>query len=231
MLMRSVFILLTALLLISCTRPATFSRDISNVDYLAEVDPNFACEGVLQQLKAAKGVVSQIGDFTWREFAAIGVVLPPPGVCATGTTYLAERSSVPGGLSWMPLTEKLSFRATIDNIAGACDRCLVIAEQVCFSNKKLSSDERQELWYQLESSLTGAIYFVLSHKNTLVYQVFPETDSQFGRSSDDVRKKYGDKFKSRCDQYLALLAGLLYHLDKAKQMVSNLHGERDEVHR
>ncbi len=231
MLVRSVLAFLTILLLTGCVRLPMFSEGTSGVDHLRRDNPDFACKEVLQQLESARRMVAQIHNFTWTEFAAIGVVLPPPGVCATGTTYLAEKGSVPSGLGWMPLTEKLSFHATANNFAIVCDNCLSLAGKVCSSSKRLSPDEKQEHWCQLESALTGAMYLVSAHKDIIVHQVVPETESQFGRSSDGVRKKYGDKFKARCEQYLALLDGLLYHLESAKKAASIMSGEQNEVYR
>lgn len=221
---RTVFVLLVALLLIGCSSLATFSVGADGENHQSGAGPNFACEQVLQHLNMAKHMVSQIRGFNWAEFAAIGVVLPPPGICATGTTYLAEKDSVPSGLGWVPLTEKLAF-GTADNFAVVCDNCLALAKEVCSSGKKLSSDDEQELWCQLESALTGAIYSVSTHKNVVAYQIIPETESQFGRSSDDIREKYDGKFRARCDQYFALLDGLLHHLEEAKQSVLTLCGE------
>ncbi len=225
------FALLITLLLVGCISPATFLGGADVADHGSGTDLGFVCEEVLQHLKAAKQIVSQISSFTWAEFTTLGVVLPPPGVCATGTTYLAEKNSVPIGLGWMPLTDKLSFRATADNLAVVCDNCLSLAGKVCLADKGLPLDERQELWYQLDSALTGAVYLVSAHKDVVAHQVVPETESQFGRSSDDIRKKYGYKFKAWCDQYFILLDGLQYHLEKAKQTASIMSREQDEVYR
>lgn len=231
MLVRSVLALLTILLLAGCIRLPIFSEDAGVADRSDRASPGFACKEVLQQLESAKQTVSQIRNFTWEEFATIGVVLPPSGVCATGMTYLAEKSSVPSGLGWAPLTEKLSFQATADNFAVVCDNCLSLAGKVCPSSKRLSQDEKQELWRQLESALTGAVYLVSAHKDIVVHQVVPETESQFGRSSEYVKKKYGDKFKARCEQYFALLDSLLYHLERAREATLIMSGEQDEVYR
>lgn len=225
MAVRSVLVFLSVLLLTGCIRPATFFDGTDSVNCLSGANPDFACKEVLQQLELAKQAVSQIRNFAWAEFATIGVVLPPPGVCATGMTYLAEKGSVPNGLGWVPLTEKLSFHATADNFVVVCGNCVSLAGKVCSSGERLSPDEKRELWCQLESALTGAMYLVSTHKNIVAHQVVPETESQFGRSGDDIRKKYGDKFKARCGQYFALLDTLLYHLGRAREAASIMNGE------
>lgn len=227
----SIFALLAILLLTGCICPATFFEGADGVNRLSGANSDFVCKEVLRELESAKQIVTQIRDFTWAEFAAIGVVLPPPGICATGTTYLAEKGSVPSGLGWVPLTEKLSFQATANNFAVVCDNCFSLAAKVCSSSKRLSPDEKQELWYQLESALTGAMYLISAHKDVVAHQVIPETESQFGRSGDDVRKKYGSKFKAQCEQYFALLDSLLSHLETARKAASIVSGEQDEVYR
>lgn len=226
---RTVFAGLSVLLLSlsnGCISAAKFSEGTGNEGYPSGTGTGSVCEEVLRQLEVARQMVSQLQGFTWEEFTGIGVVLPPPGVCATGVTYLAEKGAVPSGLGWVPLTEKLCFQATADNFAVACDNCLALARQGCLSGEGASSDGDGGIWYRLESALTGATYLVSTHKNVVAYQIIPETRSQLERSSDAVRGKYGSKFETRCDQYLALLDTLVYHLEKAKQLVSVLNGEQ-----
>lgn len=231
MLLRSIFALLVVVSSIACTRTTIFSQAASGVDQHGEAGSSASCDDILQHLREAKQIISELSRFKWTELAAVGVVLPPPRVCATGTTYLAERNSVPEGLGWMPLTEKLSFFATAENFAVACNNSLSLAKRMCSSGTKLSLTERQELFNQLSSSLIGAAYLVLSHKSVVLYQVIPEIESEFKRSNEAIKQKYGGRFKTRCDEYLALLDSLQYHIEMAKQLISTLSGEQDAVHR
>jgi len=219
------------MLLSACSRATIFSGGASRADEQGEASFGAGCDSILQHTRAANQVIPELRNFTWTEFAALGVVLPPPGVCATGITYLAEKDSVPHGCNWIPLTEKVYFAAATENFAVACANCLSLAKEVCSSGGRLPPDQRQELFARLDSALTGAAYMVLSHESVVVHQVIPEIESEFGRSGEYVRQRYGDRFRSRCDEYLDLLHRLQYHLEMARELAVKLSGEQDAVYR
>lgn len=217
-----VFFLVT-MLYTSCARPAIFSGTTDNKDHVVDVFGfDNCCQEVIQHLKKAKDIISELSKFEWTEFAGVGVVLPPPGICATGVTYLAEKNSVPDDLRWVPLTQQLSFIPTAKNFAVSYDNYLSLAQQVCSANVELSLAERHELCYRLESALVSANYLVSGHKNVVTYQIIPEIEAQFSRSDERIREKYLSRFKTKCNGYFALLDSLLYHTGQAQQAVLRL---------
>ncbi len=216
---------LVAMLYTSCARPAIFPGTTDNKGRAVDVSGlDNCCQDLIQHLKRAKDITCELSKFEWTEFASVGVVLPPPGICATGVTYLAEKNSVPDGLRWVPLTQQLSFIHTAKNFAVSYNNYLSLAKRVCSAGGEISLAERRELCYQLESALVSANYLVSGHKDVVAYQVVPEIEAQFSRSDERIREKYLSRFKTKCSDYFALLDSLLYYTGQAQQVASILNG-------
>jgi hypothetical protein len=216
---------LVTMLYTSCARPAILPGTTDNEGHVVDVSGlDNCCQDLIQHLKRAKDITSELSKFEWTEFAGVGVVLPPPGICATGVTYLAEKNSVPDGLRWVPLTQQLSFVPTAKNFAVSYNNYLSLAQRVCSAGAELSLAERHELCDQLESALVSANYLVSGHKNVVAYQVVPEIEAQFSRSDERIREKYLGRFKTKCGDYFALLDSLLYYTGQAQQVASILSG-------
>ena len=178
-------------------------------------------EGHIQK---ARSIALELEDFTWKEFAAIGLEAPPSEVCMLGDRVTAEGSvDESSGFKWIALPEMLPRQESARPLVVYCDKCLEIAEQVRLTVPSDDSTMPQwlELCHQLQSSLAAAEHLASNYKNTNNY-VLTNISNSLSNSDTTIERKYLKKFQNKSAQYLGLLDEFAHHLQQARQVLSQL---------
>ncbi len=194
---------------------------LNRIEERKPADPYNAMKGYI---KEARGITLQLNDFTWNEFGAIGLEAPPSEVCKLGERVTAKGSSdESSGFKWIPLPEMLPRPESAGPLVLYCDMCLKMAEQIRLERPSDNSNAPQwlELCSQLQSTLKGAGHLATNYKNTNEY-VLTNIENSINNSDPTIKQKYLEKFKNKSAKYLSLLDDLIYNLQQAEQMLSQL---------
>ena len=172
----------------------------------------------------AHSIALELKDFTWNEFAAIGLEAPPSDICKLGEYVTTKESfNQSSGCKWLPLPEMLPRPESAGTLVIYCDICLEMAERVRLEKPSDDSNELQwlELCSQLQSTLKGAMHLATNYKNTNEY-VLTNIGDSINNSDPAIKQKHLEKFKNKSAKYLSLLEDLANNLEQAEQMLLQL---------
>jgi hypothetical protein len=210
---------------LACTRPAN------------QVEPElFArCDQMRINIERAQAIASQLQNFDWEEFAAIGILYPPAGICPVGNLPIVETDSVAKELAdrVVPLPEQLPLPKTAEIYSIQCASCLELATQLCSNNltgkspaSAMGSENITALWQQacsqLQSALQGAEYQAYRDKTIAADYTFPKLLAYFTASDEKVKRKYLDKFMARSDEYIKLHDEFIKNMQQAEETAIDL---------
>jgi hypothetical protein len=194
------------------------------------------CDEMKQYIEQAQAVASGLEDFNWNEFSDIGILCPPAGICPVGSLPIVEKKSVNGEAleRWISLVGRLPFPETAKTYSVQCARCFKLASEVCSNNpynesttrmpeaEELTLTQWQGLCSQLQSALQGAEYLAFRDKTIAAEYTFPQLFADFADSDEGVKQKYLDKFIAKSDKYIQLQGELIYNIQQAEQLASEL---------
>lgn len=203
----------------------------------SQPEPEFfnLCDRMLKNIEQAQAIASELQRLEWKEFAAIGILCPPGGICPVGNLPIVEKASVAKELAdrVVPLPERLPSPKTAETYSVQCDNCLKLATEVC-SNSPYSKSQSsaagsenvtaqwQQLCSQLQSALQGAEYLAFRDKTIAADYTFPQLFAYFTASEEKVKQKYLEKFVAESDEYIKLHDELIQNVQQAKQTAIEL---------
>jgi hypothetical protein len=188
-----------------------------------------------KNIEQAQAIASELEHFDWKEFAAIGILCPPGGICPVGNLPIVETNSVAKELTdrVVPLPERLPSPKTAETYSVQCASCLTLATELC-SNSPFAESQAgaagtenitaqwQQTCSQLQSALQGAEYLAFRDKTIAVDYTFPQLLAYFTASDEKVKQKYLNKFVARSDEYIKLHDELIKNVQQAKQTALDL---------
>ncbi|MCJ7515058.1 MAG: hypothetical protein MUO89_03680 [Dehalococcoidia bacterium] len=192
------------------------------------------CQKMQKNIEQARSIALDIQHFNWNEFAAIGILCPPQGVCPVGNLPIVEKDSVDKKLldRVVPLPEQLPTPKTAETYYVQCDNCLKLAAEVCSQSpynpragtagSENITAQWQQLCSQLLSALQGAEYLASRDKTIAADYTFPKLFAYFTASDENVKQKYLDKFTAKSDEYIKLHDELIHNVQQAKQTATDL---------
>jgi hypothetical protein len=194
------------------------------------------CEGMRKNIEQAQSIASELEHFNWSEFAAIGILCPPQGICPVGNLPIVEKASVAKELMdrVVPLPERLPSPKTAETYSVQCDSCLTLATEVCSHSpynqsqdsttgaEKFTLAQWQESCNQLQSALQGAEYLAFRDKTIAADYTFPQLLAYFTASEEKVKQKYLEKFTAKSDEYVRLHDELIHNVQQARQTAVDL---------
>jgi hypothetical protein len=193
------------------------------------------CDQMRKNIEQAQAIASELEHFDWKEFAAIGILCPPSGICPVGNLPIVEKASVPKELAdrVVPLPQRLPSPKTAETYSVQCASCLKLAIEVC-SNSPYNESQAsaagsenitaqwQQLCGQLQSALQGAKYLASRDKTIAADYTFPQLFAYFTASEEKVKQKYLEKFIAKSDEYIRLHDELIQNMQQAKQTALDL---------
>jgi len=187
------------------------------------------CHQMRKNIEQAQAIASELQYFDWKEFAAIGILCPPWGICPVGNLPIVEKTSVAKELMdrVVPLPERLPSPKTAETYSVQCASCLKLAGEVCLNNPYSESQasatgsenitaQWQQLCSQLQSALQGAEYLASRDKTIAADYTFPQLFAYFTASDEKVKQKYLEKFTAKSDEYIKLHDELIQNLKEAQ---------------
>jgi hypothetical protein len=212
--------------LAACAQPQLANQPQS--DYSSQ------CLKMQQNIEKARSIALDTQHFSWNEFAAIGVLYPPQGICPVKNLPIVEKDSVDKKLvdRVVPLPEGLPSSKTAETYYVQCDNCLKLAIKVCSQspynqNAGTAGSENitaqwQQSCSQLLSALQGAEYLAARDKSIAADYTFPKLIAYFTVSDENIKQKYLDKFTARSDEYIKLHDELIHNIQQAEQTATDL---------
>jgi len=194
---------------------------LKRIEERKPVDPYDALKGYIDK---AHSIALELEDFTWDEFAAIGLEAPPSEICKIGERVTTKESfNQSSGCKWIPLPEMLPRPESAGTLVLYCDMCLKMAERVRLERPLDDSNALQwlELCSQLQSTLKGAVHLAMNYKNTNEY-VLTNIGDSINNSDPALKQKHLEKFKNKSAKYLSFLEDLANNLEQAEQVLLQL---------
>jgi hypothetical protein len=197
-------------------------------------DSSSQCQKMQKNIEQARSIALDIQHFNWNEFAAIGVLYPPQGICPVGNLPIVEKDSVDKKLAdrIVPLPEGLPSSKTAETYYVQCDNCLKLAIKFCSQSPYNQSAgtagsenvtaQWQQLCSQLLSALQGAEYLASRDKSIAADYTFPKLFAYFTASDENIKQKYLDKFTAKSDEYIKLHDELIHNIQQAEQTATDL---------
>jgi hypothetical protein len=193
------------------------------------------CDQIRKNIEQAQVIASQLENFDWKEFAAIGILYPPSGICPVGNLPIVEKASVAKELAdrVVPLPERLPSPKTAETYSVQCASCLKLAGELC-SNSPYSklqasaagsenvTSQWQQLCSQLQSALQGAEYLASRDKTIAADYTFPQLVDYFSASEENVKQKYFERFTAKSDEYTRLHDEMIQNIKQAKKTALDL---------
>ncbi|HIE17269.1 MAG TPA: hypothetical protein EYP71_03640 [Dehalococcoidia bacterium] len=182
-----------------------------------------------RHIQKARSIALELEDFTWKEFAAIGLEAPPSEVCQLGDRVTAKGSvDESSSFKWIPLPEMLPRPESARPLVVYCDKCLEIAEQVRLTvpSDNTTMSQWLELCRRLQSSLAAAEHLASNYKNTNNY-VLSNVGNSLSNSDAAIERKHLKKFQNKSAQYLELLDEFTHNLQQARQALLQLANWRN----
>jgi hypothetical protein len=197
---------------------------------------SYLCGEMEKYIEQAQAIASDLENLNWNQFADVGVLCPPEGVCPVFSLPIVEKTTITGESleRWVPLVERLPFPETAKTYSVQCASCLKLASGVCSNSpynesrtcttetKELTLAQWQELCSQLQSALQGAGYLVSRNMTVFSDYTLPQLLVYFDSSDEEVKQKYFNKFMAKSDQYIQLHAELIHNIQQAEQLSSDL---------
>ncbi|MBM3120129.1 MAG: hypothetical protein FJ006_11410 [Chloroflexi bacterium] len=200
---------------------ALVPKGLIRIEERKPVDPYDAMKSYI---KEARGIALELKDFTWDDFAVIGLEAPPSEVCKLGDRVTTKESfDESSGCKWFPLPEMLPRPESAGPLVFYCDTCLKMAERIRLERPSNDSTMLQwlELCSQLQSTLNGAGHLATNYKNTNEY-VLTNIGNSIDNSDPGIKQRYLEKFKNKSAKYLSLLEDLANNLEQAEQALLQL---------
>lgn len=192
------------------------------------------CQQMQKNIEQARSVALDIQHFSWNEFAAIGVLYPPQGICPVEDLPIVEKDSVDEKLAdrVVPLPQGLPSPKAAETYYVQCDNCLKLAIKFCSQSpynqsagtagSENATAQWQQLSSQLLSALQGAEYLASRDKSIAADYTFPKLFVYFTASDENIKQKYLDKFAAKSDEYIKLHDDLIHNIQQAEQTVTDL---------
>jgi hypothetical protein len=212
------------ILLVACSQPANQPQQGSLNQ----------CQTMQKNIEQARAIASEIENFNWDEFSAIGILCPPAGVCPVGNLPIVEKDSVDKKLAdrVVPLPVGLPSPKTAETYYVQCDNCLKLATKVCSQSpynehigtvgSENTTVQWQQLCSQLQSALQGAEYLASRDKTIAEDYTFAKLFADFTVSDEKVKQKWLEKFTAKSDEYIKLHDELIHNVQQAKQTATDL---------
>jgi len=193
------------------------------------------CDQIRKNIEQAQVIASQLENFDWKEFAAIGILCPLSGICPVGDLPIVEKALVAEEFAdrVVPLPERLPSPKTAETYSVQCASCLKLAGELCSNSpySKLQASaagsenvtaQWQQLCSQLQSALQGAEYLASRDKTIAADYTFPQLIAYFSASEEKVKQKYLERFIDKSAEYTELHDELIQNVKQAKQTASDL---------